>query len=92
MEAHEIFVFGDQPLLAQFSSCNPAGLSGNLSAMSSVGTSLPPAQFNLTLLFGSEELVPIERLFKAFAPENLSIDPNKAMLPLRFPMNVPMEN
>jgi len=59
--------------------------------MSSVGTSLPPAQFNLTLSFGSEELVPIERLFKAFA-ENLSIDPNKAMLPLRFPMNVPMEN
>ena len=68
LEAHEIFVFGDQPLLAQFSSCSPAGLSGKLSAMPSVGTSLPPAQFNLTLSFGSEELVPIERLFKAFAP------------------------
>ena len=33
---------------------------------------------------------PIERLFKAFALENLSIDPNKAILPFRFPLDLPL--
>lgn len=73
------------------SSGSPAGLRGKVTAMSNIGTSLPPAQFKLTLSFGSEELIPTERFFKAFALENLSIDPNKAILPLRFPMDVSMD-
>jgi hypothetical protein len=33
---------------------------------------------------------PIEKFFKAFALENLSIDPNKAILPFQFPLDLPL--
>jgi hypothetical protein len=59
--------------------------------MAYVGVSLPPAQFNLTVTFGSEEVIPVERLFKAFGLENLMVDPNQAILPLKLPKDLPLE-
>ena len=82
-----------QPLLAQsiysifHSSCGPS----RIVAMALMGTALPPAQFNLTVTFGSEEVIPVERLFKAFGLENLAIDPNRVLLPLKLPKDLPLE-
>ena len=59
--------------------------------MALTGTSLPPAQFHLTVTFGSEEVIPVERLFKAFGLENLAIDPNQVLLPLKLPKDLPLE-
>lgn len=59
--------------------------------MAYVGVSLPPAQFNLTVTFGSEEVIPVERLLKAFGLENLRVDPNQAILPLKLPKDLPLE-
>lgn len=59
--------------------------------MALVGASLPPAQPNLTVTFGSEEVIPVEKFFKAFGLENLSIDPNQVILPLKVPMDLPLE-
>ena len=56
-----------------------------------MGIALPPAQFNLTVTFGSEEVIPVERLFKAFGLENLAIDPNQVLLPLKLPKDLPLE-
>ena len=47
------------------------------------------AQFNCD--FGSEEVIPVEKFFKAFGLENLSIDPNQVILPLKVPMDLPLE-
>ena len=52
-----------------------------LALMAGIGNSLPPSQFNLTVTFGSEEVIPVERLFKAFGLENLMVDPNQVILP-----------
>ena len=60
-------------------------------AMALSSVALPPAQFNLTVTFGSEEVIPVERLFKAFGLENLAIDPNQVLLPLKLPKDLPLE-
>ena len=72
-----------------FSSCGPAGRFN--SSMAHPGATLPPAQFSLTVTYGSEEAIPVERLFKAFGLENLAIDPNQAILPLKLPHDLPLE-
>ena len=59
--------------------------------MALMGVALPPAQFNLTVTFGSEETIPVERLFKAFGLENLAINPNQVLLPLKLPKDLPLE-
>ena len=59
--------------------------------MALVGVALPPAQFSLTVTFGSEEVIPVERLFKAFGMENLAINPNQVLLPLKLPKDLPRE-
>ena len=55
------------------------------------GNWFPPSQFNLTVTFGSDEIIPVERLFKAFGLENLMVDPNQVILPLKLPKDLPME-
>ena len=52
------------------------------------GTGLPPSQVNLTVTFGSEEFIPVERLFKAFALEHLAMDRNQIFLPLKLPKDL----
>ena len=59
--------------------------------MAGPSATLPPAQFHLTVTYGSDEVIPVKRLFKAFGLENLAIDPNQAILPLKLPHDLPLE-
>ena len=52
---------------------------------------MTPAQFNLTLTYGADEIIPIERMFKAFSLENLSTDPSKSVHPLRIPLRLELD-
>ena len=52
------------------------------------GTGLPPSQVNLTVTFGAEEFIPVERLVKAFALEHLAMDRSQIFLPLRLPKDL----
>ena len=86
--------FNSQPLLAQSRSfisilfVVAADLMARSGDLVPPGTWLPPSQFNLTVTFGSEEIIPVERLLKAFALEHLTMDRNQIFLPLKLPKNL----
>ena len=62
-----------------------------LAAMQGLQLSYPPTQFNFQITFGSDSVVPIERLFRFFALESLVLDPGRTLFPLQVPRDLEVD-